>query len=139
MFKATVTAFTIAMTFAGVASAADIRMAKASSNPAKVYQKAQKACGGNFSIIDSWSNAGGMLADLMPGPFTWYGIAYACGGDGGIKATFPFRGQQFDPAMLALALNAASNTSNASTSKSTHCTVSSNGASSGVVGHISCH
>lgn len=141
MLKKTFPAITMAIATIVTAtsvSAAEIRMAKAAHNPAKVYQKAQKTCGGSFSIIDSWSNAGGLFADVLPGPSTWYGIAYACGGKGGIEPTFPFRGQKFDYGAVVAAMSAASAQANAANS-ATHCSISANGASAGVIGHVSCH
>lgn len=43
------------------------------------FQKASAACGGPYQVLDSYSNAGGILADFIPGPVTWYTMSFQCG------------------------------------------------------------
>ena len=56
------------------------------------YDEAHDTCHGPYQIIDSESHAGGMLADLLPGPVTWYSFTYTCGHSDGRLAAFPLRG-----------------------------------------------
>src|SRR5262249_40916894 len=53
--------------------------------------------GGSYQILDSESHAGGLLADIIPGPVTWYTMSYACGPSNGRLADFPFRGPHYKP------------------------------------------
>jgi hypothetical protein len=55
-------------------------------------EEAHMTCRGSYQIIDSESHAGGILADVLPGPVTWYSFTYACGPSDGRLASFPFRG-----------------------------------------------
>src|SRR5262249_2062852 len=44
------------------------------------YEQATRDCGGGpYQILDSESHAGGLLADILPGPVTWYTMSYVCG------------------------------------------------------------
>ena len=70
---------------------------KCSQSPTGCYTEASKICQGPYQVLDSESHAGGLVADLIPGPVTWYGMTYACGKSDGHLPTFPFRGQQFIP------------------------------------------
>ena len=54
-----------------------------------------KAIGGTYRVVASRSNAGGMLADVLPGPVTWYNMTYVCGPSDGKMPDFPFSGQQY--------------------------------------------
>ena len=58
------------------------------------FQNASNTCGGAYNVLSSESHAGGMLADLLPGPVTWFGMSYECGPSSGNQPTFPFRGPQ---------------------------------------------
>src|SRR5258708_8228624 len=52
--------------------------AKCSQSPAGCYEQATRDCrGGSYQILDSESHAGGLLADILPGPVTWYTMSYA--------------------------------------------------------------
>src|SRR5215472_4992247 len=54
--------------------------AKCSQSREGCYAQATRDCGGgSYQILDSESHAGGLLADLIPGPVTWYGMTYTCG------------------------------------------------------------
>jgi hypothetical protein len=37
------------------------------------------------------------MADVLPGPVTWYGMTYACGPSDGRMPDFKFVGQQYVP------------------------------------------
>lgn len=104
---------------------------KAVSNPNDIFDEAAATCSGTYAVIDSWSNAGGSLADLMPGPFTWYGMRYVCGAPSSINPTFPFRGQSYTPPPVMI-------NQTAPTSGPTNCTITRTGASAGVVGRVDC-
>ena len=65
------------------------------SEQAECYATATDACGGSYRVIDSWSNAGNSLADLMPGPYTWYHMQIACGPSDGKVPEFEFRGEKY--------------------------------------------
>jgi hypothetical protein len=53
--------------------------------------------------LDSHSKAGGLIADLLPGPITWYYMSYQCGKSDGKMPTFGFRGQSFQPPPVVVA------------------------------------
>jgi len=61
------------------------------------YDEARATCRGNYQVLDSHSNAGGLLADAMPGPIQWYYMTYACGGSDGRIARFPQQGGVYQP------------------------------------------
>ena len=62
------------------------------SKPQKCYKKASKHCGGDpYRVVDSWSNPGGLVADIMDGPFTWYHMYVTCGASDGTTPSFPHR------------------------------------------------
>lgn len=79
---------------------AQILRTKCSSNPDECYQEARQTCRGNYQILDSESHAGGLIADIMPGPVTWYSIQYQCGRSDGRMATFPHKGESWNPPRL---------------------------------------
>jgi hypothetical protein len=67
--------------------------AKCSRSPTGCYEQATRDCrGGSYQIVDSESHAGGLIADILPGPVTWYTMSYTCGPSDGRLADFPFRG-----------------------------------------------
>ncbi len=68
---------------------------KCARNPSKCMSEARQVCKGNYQVLDSESHAGGLLADIMPGPVTWYGMAISCGKSDGAMPSFPFRGPNF--------------------------------------------
>ena len=55
-------------------SGATFNTAKCSHTSDACFQKAAATCGGPYQVIDSESHPGGTLADVLPGPVTWYGI-----------------------------------------------------------------
>lgn len=73
--------------------------ARCTHTPTECYEKATSQCsntGGRYQVMDSYSNAGGALADLIPGPVTWYTMSFKCGPSDGQLPTFPFRGKEFN-------------------------------------------
>ena len=74
---------------------AALNTAKCSQSSVGCLQKASQVCGGQYSVVDSESHSGGLVADLLPGPVTWYAMTYQCGPSDGKMPTFAFRGQQF--------------------------------------------
>lgn len=72
-----------------------VNHSKCSRSPEACYAEAGHVCGGPYQIVDSESHAGGAIADLIPGPVTWYGLSYVCGRSDGRLASFPFRGPQY--------------------------------------------
>ena len=69
--------------------------AKCNVNPSKCFSQATAQCGGSYQVVDSESHAGGTLADIFPGPVTWYGMTYVCGPSDGKYPDFPFQGQRY--------------------------------------------
>jgi hypothetical protein len=74
-----------------------IRTSKCSQSPDGCFQKAAAACEGSYQVLDSYSKAGGLVADLLPGPVTWYYMTYQCGKTDGRLPAFEFRGQSYQP------------------------------------------
>jgi hypothetical protein len=73
-------------------SGATFNTAKCSHTSDACFQKAAATCGGPYQVIDSESHPGGTLADVLPGPVTWYAMTYQCGPSDGKMPTFAFRG-----------------------------------------------
>lgn len=67
---------------------------KCSQSPEECYQEARQTCRGNYQVLDSESHAGGLLADIAPGPVTWYTISYSCGRSDGSLPRFERRGRE---------------------------------------------
>ena len=78
-------------------SGATIQQAKCTGSPNACMNQAGKKCGGPYQVMDSSSNAGGILADIIPGPVIWYKLSYICGQSDGRMPTFQFRGPQYTP------------------------------------------
>jgi hypothetical protein len=72
-----------------------VNTAKCGQASVGCLQKASQVCGGQYLVLDSESHSGGLLADALPGPVTWYGMTYQCGPSDGKMPTFAFRGQQY--------------------------------------------
>jgi hypothetical protein len=72
-------------------SGATFNTAKCSHTSDACFQKAAATCGGPYQVIDSESHPGGTLADVIPGPVTWYGMTYQCGPSDGKMPTFLYR------------------------------------------------
>jgi hypothetical protein len=73
-------------------SGATASTAKCSYSPNGCYQEATQTCHGPYQVLSSESHAGGVAADLLPGPVTWYVMTYQCGRSDGTLPTFAFRG-----------------------------------------------
>ena len=76
-----------------------IKTTKCTSDPTKCYAVASQSCAGvgTYRVLSSESHAGGLLADIMPGPVTWYSMTFACGPSDGRMPDFKFGGQQYTP------------------------------------------
>lgn len=70
---------------------------KCSDAPDQCFVAANAACGGSYQVVDSSSNAGGLIDDASPGPTTWYHMSYMCGPSDGQMPSFAFRGPQYTP------------------------------------------
>jgi hypothetical protein len=85
-----------------------IARAKCSGSSAACFSQAAAACGGgSYQVLDSESHAGGLLADIMPGPVTWYTMQFQCGASDGRLPSFPFNGPSTGEAMANLSANMA--------------------------------
>jgi hypothetical protein len=78
-------------------SGEQIHSVKCAGNAQVCYQEAAGTCAGSYQVLDSESHAGGLVADIMAGPVTWYGMTYNCGKSDGRLPAFPFRGQRYVP------------------------------------------
>jgi hypothetical protein len=76
-----------------------VKTVKCSSDSAKCFAAASESCpdGGTYRVLGSASRAGGLAADLIPGPITWYYMSYVCGPSDGTMPDFPFTGSQYVP------------------------------------------
>lgn len=76
-----------------------IKTVKCTSDPTKYFAMASQSCptDGSYRVVSSKSNAGGIVADIMPGPITWYYMTFACGPSDGVMPEFKFFGQQYTP------------------------------------------
>ena len=82
-------------------SGATINQAKCNGNSNVCLKQAAKTCNGPYQVVDSSSNAGGLLADIIPGPVIWYKMTYQCGPSDGRLPTFQFRGPEYRPPVTA--------------------------------------
>ena len=80
-----------------------IKTVKCTSDSAKCFVQATASCptDGKYRVVSSESHAGGIAADLIPGPITWYSMTYACGPSDGKMPDFKFAGQQYTPVDFA--------------------------------------
>lgn len=78
-------------------SGAVLEVAKCKGSSADCMRQAGRVCGGSYQVIDSESHAGGALADLMPGPVTWYSMIFQCGPSDGKMPNFEARGPEYRP------------------------------------------
>ena len=51
-------------------------------------------CPSGFNAVYSDSHAGGILADILPGPITWYELHYICSSSPGTPPAFAWQGPQ---------------------------------------------
>lgn len=74
---------------------------KCARSPDDCFRTATRECraasrggSGSYQVLESDSHAGGILADLIPGPITWYAMTYRCGRSDGRMPSFVFKGPQ---------------------------------------------
>jgi hypothetical protein len=67
---------------------------RCTADSGQCMSKAAATCSGPYQVLDSYSNAGGLVADIIPGPVTWYTMSFSCGASDGRMPSFPFRGGQ---------------------------------------------
>lgn len=72
-----------------------VQTTKCSQSPSACYSKAAAACSGPYRVVDSYSKAGGIAADILPGPVPWYYMTYSCGRSDGKMPQFPLRGPDY--------------------------------------------
>lgn len=53
--------------------------AKCKSEIQDCFDDARNQCGGKFTLVHKESHSGGLLADALPGPVTWYTVSFRCG------------------------------------------------------------
>jgi hypothetical protein len=82
--------------FVGPAGTA-VQSTKCSQSPSACFKTANEVCHGPYSVVESHSYAGGLVADLLPGPVTWYSMSYQCGPSNGAYPQFPFTGTPYVP------------------------------------------
>ena len=82
-----------------------IHQAKCNGSPNGCMKTAAKICRGTYQVVDSSSNAGGLVMDVIPGPVTWYRMSYQCGKSDGRMPTFAFRGPQYTPPPVVINQN----------------------------------
>lgn len=72
---------------------ASVLEAKCKGTSSECLAGARERCPEGYEVLDSESHAGGIVADAMPGPVTWYVLTFRCAA--GVSAgapTFPTRG-----------------------------------------------
>lgn len=74
-----------------------VKKVKCTSDPTKCFALASESCPkpGTYQVVSSQSNSGGLVADLIPGPITWYAMTFACGASDGKMPDFQFVGQRY--------------------------------------------
>lgn len=96
-------------------SGATVHQAKCTGNSNGCLKTASQICKGPYQVLDSSSNAGGVIADIMPGPVTWYRMSFQCGKSDGRMPTFAFRGQSYRPPPVVYSQPSAPTVTNCST------------------------
>jgi len=76
-----------------------VKIVKCTSDATKCFEQASQSCadGGTYRVISSESHAGGLVADWIPGPVTWYSMTYVCGPSDGKLPDFKFAGEHYSP------------------------------------------
>ena len=75
-----------------------LKNVKCNIDAQKCFVLATESCkqnNGTYRVVARHSNAGGTLADVMPGPVTWYNMTYTCGQADEKMPNFPFKGERF--------------------------------------------
>lgn len=68
---------------------------KCSGTEQKCLAAANQTCAGPYQVITSESHAGGLVADVLPGPVTWYSMHFQCGPTDGVIPAFRPNGATF--------------------------------------------
>lgn len=78
-----------------------IKTVKCTSDSSKCFELASRSCpsDGSYRVISSESHAGGLVADILPGPVTWYSMTYSCGQSDGKMPDFKFTGERYTPSV----------------------------------------
>ena len=85
------------------------------------FEKASEQCdGGTYRVTNSYRNAGGLFADVLPGPVTWYTMSVVCGKPDGVMPQFPLRGEE--PKMPPMPQPVQTTTPQPVINNSMHCT-----------------
>lgn len=66
---------------------------KCKFDESQCFNDAAKTCNGPYSIKSTARSTGGLLADALPGPVTWYKMMYACGIGDSVRPNFPHDGR----------------------------------------------
>lgn len=76
-----------------------VKTVKCTSESSKCFVAASQSCGGDgtYRVISSESHAGGIAADFIPGPVTWYAMTYVCGPSDGKMPEFKWAGPVYTP------------------------------------------
>lgn len=73
-----------------------VKTVKCTSDTSKCFEKASQSCpvDSSYLVKSSESHMGGVLADIFPGPVTWYSMTYSCGVSDGKMPDFAFTGER---------------------------------------------
>ena len=76
-----------------------VKSVKCTSDSTKCFSAATQSCtgSGTYRVLSSESHAGGLAADLIPGPVTWYAMSYVCGPSDGKMPIFSWVGPTYTP------------------------------------------
>ena len=83
-------------TYAGP-SGNSVSSVKCKGSPKECFVQANNICNGPYSVVYSESHLGGVFADLIPGPVTWYSMTFECGKSNGVQPTFSRTGGEWNP------------------------------------------
>lgn len=73
-------------------SGAQAHATKCSQSTQACFKTATDTCKGAYQVLDNYSKSGGLIADALPGPVTWYYMTYQCGQSDGKFPQFTMRG-----------------------------------------------
>lgn len=74
------------------------KIVKCNKDSLKCLNEASISCDNkSYQVISSESHAGGVFADYLAGPVTWYSMTYKCGLSDGKMPDFKFVGQEYNP------------------------------------------
>ena len=74
-----------------------VHQTKCKISNVECFKKASSVCKGPYKVISSDTHAGGILADWIPGPITWYTMSYRCGEVDGKQPKFRWKGPKYTP------------------------------------------